>query len=77
MLFGEVMSVVLQFSEDAEAKALPILLRHSPGTVLSDRTYVVQEAVMDALRAASVDFREIRPALNLPFAEGSPIGERV
>jgi hypothetical protein len=71
------MSVVLQFTTDDEAKALPILLRHSPGTVLANRTYVVEEAAASALRDAGIVFREVTPTLNMPFAEDVPIGERI
>ncbi len=71
------MSAILQFSSDDEAKALPILLRHSPGTVLANRTYVVEDAVVNELRNAGVAFQEVAPTLNLSFAEDNPIGERI
>jgi hypothetical protein len=71
------MSVILQFSSEEEAKALPILLRHSPGTVLPNRTYVVESSVVGALRDAGVEFREVAPTLNLPFPEDLPVGERI
>lgn len=71
------MSVVLQFSKSEEAKALPLLLRHSPGTVLANRTYVVDETAIGILREAGIGFCEIAPAMTLPSAEGMPIGERV
>jgi hypothetical protein len=71
------MNIVIQFSEGEEAKALPILLRHSPGTVLSNRTYVVEQSVAKALREAGVEFREVRPQLNLPVVEDLSIGERI
>jgi hypothetical protein len=71
------MSRVLQFTCENEAKALPILLRHSPGTVLTNRTYVVEDAVVGALRQAGIAFREVVPTLNVPVTEGMPIGERI
>jgi hypothetical protein len=71
------MSIVLQFTSEDEAKALAILLRHSPGTVLPNRTYVVDASIAGALRAAGIPFREVAPTLNLPFAEDVPIGERI
>jgi len=71
------MTIVLQFTLDEEAKALPILLRHSPGTVLPDRTYIVETSVVQALRDAGVAFREVSPQLNLPSFEEVPIGERI
>jgi hypothetical protein len=57
------MSVVLQFSAEEETKALPILLRHSPGTILPDRTYLVDESLLSVLRDANVTFREATPRL--------------
>jgi len=69
--------MVVQFTVDEEAKALPILLRHSPGTVLPERTYVVEAAAANALRDAGISFLEIAPTLNLPFTEDVSIGERI
>jgi len=37
------MKTIIQMSEAEEAKALPILLRHSPGIVLPHRIYVASE----------------------------------
>jgi hypothetical protein len=71
------MSVVLQFTSDDEALALPILLRHSPGTVLANHTYVVDDAAANALRDAGIVFREVTPTVNMPFAQDTPIGERI
>lgn len=71
------MSAILQFTVDEEAKALPILLRHSPGTVLPNRTYIVDESVVGVLREAGIEFHEITPTLDLPYVRGTPIGERV
>lgn len=50
------MRVVIRMSQSEEAKALPILLRHSAGTVLPDRTYVITEDAARQLRQAGVDF---------------------
>ena len=41
------MKVVIQMSEEEELKALPILLRHSPGMMLRNGTYVL---TVDAAR---------------------------
>jgi hypothetical protein len=71
------MSVVLQFSADDEALALPILLRHSPGTVLANHTYVVEDAAANALRDAGIVFREVTPTINMTFTKDAPIGERI
>src|SRR5262245_23750924 len=50
-------NIVLQFTAEEEAKALPILLRHSPGTILSNRTYIVDASAAQALRDANVSYR--------------------
>jgi hypothetical protein len=71
------MNVIIQFTVDEEAKALPVLLRHSPGTVLPNRTYVVEKSVVQALREAGVQFREVRPQLNLPVVEDLTVRERI
>ena len=43
------MNVAIQISEEEELKALPILLRHSPGMMLRNGTYLVDAG---AARAA-------------------------
>ena len=53
------MKVVIQLTKDEEAKALPILLRHSPGTVLRNRTYVLNAEAAAELRQAGVQFAEV------------------
>jgi hypothetical protein len=70
-------NVVVQFSEEEELKSLGILLRHSPGTILRNRTYIIEASAMQALREAGVSFRQIQPQLNLPVIEESSIGERI
>jgi hypothetical protein len=56
------MKVVIRLNKREEAKALPILLRHSPGTILPERTYVISEDAVASLRKAGVKFteREVR-----------------
>ena len=71
------MSVILQFSAEEEAKAIPILLRHSPGTVLPNRTYLVEESVVAALHKAQVSFREVTPTAQRSLLEEATTGERV
>ncbi len=53
------MKVVIRFTAKEELQALPILLRHSPGTVLPNRTYLVSEEAAKALREAGVTFTEV------------------
>jgi hypothetical protein len=71
------MSVVIRLTNREEAKALPILLRHSPGTVLAERTYVLRQEAVDALRAAGVRFTELSRESNVPSAAGAIAGERI
>jgi hypothetical protein len=71
------MNVVIRLSAKQEARALPILLRHSPGTVLSDRTYVISEEAAKALREAGVEFSELGREANAPGLEGIVFSERI
>jgi len=50
------MKVIVHLTKEEEAKALPILLRHSPGMVLPHRTDVLSEDALRALRDANVGF---------------------
>ena len=54
------MKIVIRMSkrESAEGGA-EILLRHSPGMILKDRTYILEETAAEALRAAGVRFTEL------------------
>ncbi len=60
------MKVVIRLTEREEAKALPILLRHSPGVVLPGRTYVLGGEAVRALREAGVRFTEGGPDTTSP-----------
>ena len=71
------MKIVIRFTSREEAKALPIFLRHSPGMVLPDRTYVLQEEAVQALRAAGVRFTEVSRESSVPSATGPVAGERI
>lgn len=53
------MKVAIQMSEAEETKALPILLRHSPGMVLRRHTYVVSPDAAQSLREAGINFIEV------------------
>jgi hypothetical protein len=70
-------NIVVQLTAEEEVRALPILLRHSPGSILPNRTYVIAEAAAEALRDAGVTYREVRPQFNLPVVEDLSIGERI
>jgi hypothetical protein len=71
------MKTILQMSEVDEAKALPILLRHSPGAVLPNRTYVVSEQAAKKLREAGVQFTELSRESDAPNLEGVGSSERI
>jgi hypothetical protein len=71
------MKVVIQFSKPEEARALPILLRHSSGVVLPNRTYVLEEESVAELSKAGVRFVTISHESPAPGLEGVPAGERV
>jgi hypothetical protein len=68
--------VIIHLSKEEEAKALPILLRHSSGMVLSDRTYVLSDTALQALRIAGVRFSELSREAAAPSLE-EVAGERV
>ena len=71
------MKTIIQLSEAEEAKALPLLLRHSPGTVLLNRIYVISEEVAKTLREADVQFTELSRESTMPSLEGVGPGERI
>lgn len=71
------MNVVIRLTRREELKALPILLRHSPGMVLADRTYVLSGEAVKALRAAGVRLTELGRESNLPGEAGVAAGERI
>ena len=70
------MKVMVHLTKEEEAKALPILLRHSPGMVLQHRTYVLSEDALRALRDANVRFSELSREAAAPSLE-EVVGERV
>jgi hypothetical protein len=72
------MNVVIKFTErQEELKALAILLRHSPGTILPDRVYVVSEEAARALSQGGVTFTRLADERNPPTLRGAASGERI
>ena len=71
------MKVVIRLTKAEEAKALPVLLRHSQGMVLPDRTYVLSRDATLALREAGVRFEELSAEGVVPNLSGALTGERV
>ena len=71
------MKTIIQMSEAEEAKALPILLRHSSGTILPNRTYIVSEEVVKQLRQLGIQFTELSRESTAPSLEGVGSVERI
>ena len=71
------MNVVIQLTKEEEAKALPVLLRHSPGTILQDRKYVIDAEAAVLLRQSGIEFTELSRESSAPSLEGVGSGERV
>jgi hypothetical protein len=71
------MDIVVQFTEREEARVLPILLRQSPGVVLPDRTYVLSETALQAVRTAGISFRELSRNGLAAANGGVAAGERI
>lgn len=71
------MKVVIQLSQREELKALPIIYRHSPAMVLPNRTYVLSEGAVTALREAGVKFTEVSRETTVPGASEVSAGEKL
>lgn len=71
------MKAVIQLTVREEAKALPMLLRHSPGMILPGRRYVISEDAVRALRVAGIRFQELSKEAELSDLEGHTVGERI
>ncbi len=71
------MAVVVQILAADDAKAWNLFQRHSPGMALPNRTYVVNEDAIKALREAGVRFTEVSRAAERPRVQGALAGERV
>ena len=71
------MNVVIRMTKGEEGKALPILLRHTAGAVLPDRTYVLTATAVEALRQAGIRFEELAGDDAAPSLAGASTGERV
>jgi len=53
------MMVMIQFTEDEELKALPILLRRTSGRILKGRRYVIDDSAAKMLKKAGVRFKTL------------------
>lgn len=70
------MKVIIQLTPEEEAKALPILLRHSPGMILPDRTYVLSDDAVGRLQRAGIRFTQLSSEALAPSLE-EVAGERI
>jgi hypothetical protein len=70
------MKVVIQISAADDAKAWALMVRHSPGVALPNRTFIVSEEMVRALREAGIRFTELSRDVELPD-RGVPTGERI
>ncbi len=63
------MKAVIQFTKPEEARALPILLRHSAGAILPNRTYVLNEEALAELRTSGIRFVALSRESHAPSLE--------
>jgi hypothetical protein len=70
------MKVIIRLTEEEELRALPLLLRHSPGMVLPNRTYIVSEEAIKVLRTKGIRYSEVSREAVAPSLEEAA-GERV
>jgi hypothetical protein len=71
------MKVAVRFTAQEELKAVPILMRHSPGMMLPGDIYVISAEAAEALRQAGVRFTEVTSEAPPPGLQGVATGERI
>lgn len=71
------MKVVVRIAAKDLDKGWDLLIRHSPGTALPDRTFIISEDAVRALRKAGIKFKELSREEGEPSQEGTVIGERI
>jgi len=71
------MKMAVRFTTEEELKAVPILMRHSPGMMLPGDIYVISEEAVAALREAGVRFTEVTSEVASPGLEGATTGGRI
>lgn len=71
------MRIIIRVEEKDGAKAWGLLVRHSPGAALPNRTFIVSEEAAKALRAAGVHFTEIGRDNEAPTVTEIVAGERI
>ena len=71
------MKVAIRMTEDEELKALPVLLKHSPGMMLHNGTYLLGADAVRSLREAGVRFVELSRESGTANQERVGSGERI
>ena len=71
------MKIAVRFTGKEELKAIPILMRHSPGMMLPGDLYVISAEAAEALRHAGVRFTEVTSEAAPPGLQGVAAGERI
>lgn len=71
------MKVVIRLTKRVELRALPILLRHTPGSALPNQTYIISAEAALALRSQGVVFTELSHDSVPNGLEGAGLGERI
>jgi hypothetical protein len=73
---SRVVNIVIQVSAKDSSRAVGILIRHSPGVALPNRTFIIEAEAARALREAGVKFREIAqvpPGSHTAKGRGTPL----
>lgn len=71
------MKLVVQVAESDDAKAWAVLQRHSPGVALPNRTFVVSEQAVEALRREGVRLIVLSDDFQTLTEQGVASGERI
>jgi hypothetical protein len=71
------MKVIVQIAAADDAKALALLIRHSPGVALPNRTYILSPGAVQALATAVIRYTELSRADGVPDRTGAVAGERI
>ena len=71
------MKMIIRLSKKEELKAVPLLLRHSPGMMLRGRLYVLSAEAVQALRDHGIRFALVSSEAINSGIPGVDAGERV
>lgn len=71
------MTIAVRFTAKEELKAVPILMRHSPGMMRPGDIYVISTEAADALREAGVRFTEVTSETTPRDLQGMASAERI